>query len=122
MVGKKNNLSAALSQGFCGSSANAGSSPLKKQLVGGKSFIRRDNFTVIMTTLECIKRSEVFLAPPKYSFRSAMGTSHKRPLNALTVKATAGAPLKMLSNINGRGIVQTVIDKVLDEGSRGCGI
>lgn len=60
---------------------------------------------MIMTTLECIRRSEVFLAPPKYSFRSATGTSHNRDLKAVMKKGTAGTPLTMLSAMNGRGIV-----------------
>ncbi len=32
--------------------------------------------TVIMTTLECMLRSEVFLAPPKYAFRKYTAISH----------------------------------------------
>lgn len=57
-----------------------------------------------MTTLECIKRSEVLLAPPKYHFSTHVRTTHGSAFSIGTANGTASTPLKTTSANSGIGI------------------
>lgn len=57
-----------------------------------------------MTTLECIKRSEVLLAPPKYILRIMTRTIHGKILRAETANGIEEMPPKMASAIKGIGM------------------
>ena len=68
MVGEEEDLSAAGSKGASDCGADARCTALRRQLE--KSYLKGDSArTVIMITLECIRRSEVLLVPPKYHLR-----------------------------------------------------
>lgn len=58
-----------------------------------------------MTTLECISRSEVLLAPPKYNLSTTMRISHGRALRIWIANGIEDMPLKRTSAINGIGIL-----------------
>ena len=57
-----------------------------------------------MTTLECIKRSEVLLAPPKYHFSTHVRTTHGSAFSIGRANGTASLPLKTTSANRGIGI------------------
>ena len=57
-----------------------------------------------MTTLECIKRSEVLLAPPKYHFNTHVRITHGSAFSIGRAKGTASTPLKTTSAKRGIGI------------------
>ena len=57
-----------------------------------------------MTTLECIKRSEVLLAPPKYHFITHVRTTHGSAFSIGIANGTASTPLKTTSANSGIGI------------------
>lgn len=59
-----------------------------------------------MTTLECIKRSEVLLAPPKYSLRITTRTTHGRILRTETANGMEEMPPKMASAMRGMGMTK----------------
>ena len=60
--------------------------------------------TVIMITFECMSRSEVFLAPPKYHLRRYRAKSHGTVFRTGTAKGIEEMPTNMASANNGRGI------------------
>ncbi len=63
--------------------------------------------TVIMITLECISRSEVLLAPPKYTFKRTRRTSHGTTLRIGIAKGMEAIPLKRISANKGIGILES---------------
>jgi len=61
--------------------------------------------TVIIITLECIRRSEVLLAPPKYNLRSHVRTSQGRVFSIGIAKGMEETPLNSTSASSGIGIM-----------------
>lgn len=57
-----------------------------------------------MITLECIKRSEVLFAPPKYNLSKYMRTSHGRALSICIANGVEIMPLESTSASKGIGI------------------
>lgn len=61
--------------------------------------------TVIMTTLECMSRSDVLLAPPKYNLSTAMRISHGRALRTGIANGMEDRPSKRASASKGMGML-----------------
>lgn len=62
-------------------------------------------FTVIMITLECMVRSDLFHAPPNHCFARNNATSHGTVFKIGYRKGTESTPLNMTSAIKGSGIL-----------------
>ena len=58
-----------------------------------------------MTTLECISRSEVLLAPPKYNLSTTMRISHGRALRIGIANGIEDMPSKRASANKGIGML-----------------
>lgn len=89
-MGEKDYLGAASRKMFSNGCTNTGCATLHiisyTQLAGSISI------TVIMITLECIKRSDVLLAPPKYIFRSHTKNSTGKIFRRGTTNGNKDAP------------------------------
>ena len=74
-------------------------------------------YTVTMITLEAIKRSELLLAPPKYSFKSHTKQIQGKAFNMIPAKGTDETPLNTTSAMKGIGMA-TVIERRAKAGGR----
>ena len=99
---KKNDLSAASSEMVDDCCTNTGSSSLQTVSLEYRGEIVKN--TVTMIILECIKRSEVLLAPPKYHFRSHVSRTQGNAFSTGRAKGIESTPSKIASANKGIGI------------------
>lgn len=107
MVGEKNDLGASRSKILNDCGPDTRCAPLR--MINVAQLRQNVRHTVTMITLECIKRSEILLAPPKYHFASHVRMTQGNAFSIGRRYGIESGPLKTMSPSNGIGILTTLV-------------